>query len=127
MALPGSAVQQFPGDDQFADFHGAAADFIEFDGAVKTVDCGLAHIAHAAKDLNGLGHDVRAGPRRVGEGGRGLGMNLAAAILYEIYAFRLGLMPVVIMNGIFSVLVLISMVLKVHYDRVNRASAALDQ
>ena len=44
-------------------------------------------------------------------------MNLGAAIGYEIYSFRLGLMPVVIMNGVFLLLVLIEIFLKLHYDR----------
>lgn len=43
-------------------------------------------------------------------------LNFMAAILYEVYAWRLGLMPVVIMNGIFGGLVLTVIALKLRYD-----------
>ena len=44
-------------------------------------------------------------------------LTLASAILYEVYAGLLGLWPVVVMNGIFAVLVLIEIGLKLRYDR----------
>lgn len=44
-------------------------------------------------------------------------MNLIAALLYEVYAWRLGLIPVVIMNGIFATLVFFEIMMKVYYDR----------
>ena len=47
-------------------------------------------------------------------------LSLGAAIGYEIYAWRLGLWPVVVMNGVFLVLVAIEIVLKTIYDRRNR-------
>lgn len=45
-----------------------------------------------------------------------LGLLLASGIGYEWYAFRLDLMPVVVMNGIFTALVLFEVALKVKYD-----------
>ena len=53
-----------------------------------------------------------------------LALNLTAGVLYEIYAWRLDLMPVVIMNGIFCVLVMVEICLKAHFDRLNKAAAA---
>ena len=50
-----------------------------------------------------------------------LWFSLGAAVGYEYYAWVLGLMPVVIMNGIFTVLVIIEMVLKAKYDRQEAA------
>lgn len=44
-------------------------------------------------------------------------LNLIAALLYEIYAWRLGLTPVVVMNGIFATLVFFEIMMKVYYDR----------
>ena len=44
-------------------------------------------------------------------------MTFASAILYEVYAYRLELVPVLVMNGIFALLVLIEIVLKVRFDR----------
>ncbi len=44
-------------------------------------------------------------------------LNLFAALLYEIYAWRLGLTPVVIMNGIFATLVFFEIMMKIYYDR----------
>ncbi|MFC4993864.1 SemiSWEET family sugar transporter [Rubritalea tangerina] len=41
-----------------------------------------------------------------------LSLNLSSAILYEIYAWQLGLIPVVIMNGIFCLLVLAVLIMK---------------
>jgi MtN3 and saliva related transmembrane protein len=49
-------------------------------------------------------------------------LTLGSAILYEIYAWRLSLMPVVVMNGVFGVLVLLEIVLKAHFDRVRRGA-----
>ena len=46
-----------------------------------------------------------------------LGMTLGSAVLYELYAWLLGLWPVIIMNGIFGLLVLAEIVLKARYDR----------
>ncbi len=41
---------------------------------------------------------------------------LGSGVGYEIYAWLLGLTPVVVMNGIFSVLVAAEIVLKIRYD-----------
>ncbi len=49
-----------------------------------------------------------------------LAITLGSALLYEVYAFRLDLMPVVIMNGIFALLVLVEIILKIRYDQKNR-------
>ncbi len=46
-----------------------------------------------------------------------LAITLASAILYELYAWLLGLWPVFIMNGIFSLLIAIEIWLKIYYDR----------
>jgi MtN3 and saliva related transmembrane protein len=48
-------------------------------------------------------------------------ITLASALLYEGYSWQLGLMPVFIMNGIFALLVLTEIVLKLRYDRQRRA------
>ena len=50
-----------------------------------------------------------------------LGITFASAVLYEVYAWRLGLMPVIIMNGIFTVLVAIEIALKLRYDKARPA------
>ncbi len=42
-------------------------------------------------------------------------MSLGSASLYEIYAVRLGLTPVVVMNGVFGLLILIEIGLKFRY------------
>ena len=41
-----------------------------------------------------------------------LAMTLVSTILYEIYAAFLGLIPVVVMNGIFALTVVVGMILK---------------
>lgn len=48
---------------------------------------------------------------------------LGSAIGYEIYSWQLRLWPVVVMNGVFLVLVALEIVLKLIYDRRNRATA----
>ena len=53
-------------------------------------------------------------------------ITLASAIFYEIYAFRLGLRPVVIMNGIFGIMLMIEIGMKIHFDRINAAIAAVE-
>ena len=53
-------------------------------------------------------------------------ITLGSALFYELYAFRLGLMPVVVMNGIFAVLVLTEIVLKARFDRRPRTAAGPD-
>lgn len=44
-------------------------------------------------------------------------MSLASATLYEIYALRLELTPVIVMNAVFGLLIIIEIVLKVRYGR----------
>ncbi|MEA2114832.1 MAG: SemiSWEET family transporter [Thermodesulfobacteriota bacterium] len=44
-------------------------------------------------------------------------LSLFSAIFYEIYAWLLGLWPVLVMNGIFGLLVMVEIWLKIHYDR----------
>jgi MtN3 and saliva related transmembrane protein len=39
-------------------------------------------------------------------------MTLLGAMLYEVYAALLGLIPVIVMNGIFGVTVIVSMLIK---------------
>ena len=44
------------------------------------------------------------------------------AIFYEVYAHRLGLLPVVIIiNGIFLIMLVVEIGLKIHFDRINAA------
>jgi len=43
-------------------------------------------------------------------------LNFGAALGYEIYAWLLGLTPVVIMNAIYMTLVFVVIVLKIRYD-----------
>ena len=43
-------------------------------------------------------------------------LSLVSAILYQIYAFYLDLTPVLIMNGLFLVLNVIELMLKIAYD-----------
>ena len=50
-------------------------------------------------------------------------LTLASAILYEIYAALLGLWPVLVMNGIFGVLVMIEIALKLRFDRADASQA----
>jgi MtN3 and saliva related transmembrane protein len=47
-------------------------------------------------------------------------MTFVSAILYEIYAVLLGLIPVVVMNGIFGLTVFVGMILKVRLTGVGR-------
>ena len=51
-------------------------------------------------------------------------MTLATAMLYEIYAYLLGLVPVMIMNGLFGVTVGWALVLKARYDEPDPARKA---
>ena len=44
-------------------------------------------------------------------------------VFYEIYAWLLGLWPVLVMNGIFGLLVLLEIGLKIHYDRLAELDA----
>ena len=50
-------------------------------------------------------------------------LTLASAVLYEIYAIRLGLVPVVIMNGIFMALVAFELLLKLLFSRPRESTA----
>lgn len=43
-------------------------------------------------------------------------LSLGSALLYEVYALLSGLMPVLVMNGIFALLIVIEIGLKLHYD-----------
>ena len=43
-------------------------------------------------------------------------LTFSSAVGYEIYAWRLELMPVVIMNGIFALMVLFEIILKAKFD-----------
>ncbi len=52
-----------------------------------------------------------------------LGASAASGFFYEIYAFLLGLTPVVIMNGIFVASVLTAMLMKANFDRKSRVAA----
>ena len=51
-------------------------------------------------------------------------LTLGSAIGYEVYAWMLGLMPVVVMNAIFGGLVLLEIFLKVHFDRADPSRPA---
>lgn len=44
-------------------------------------------------------------------------LSLFSALLYEIYAFLLGLWPVLVMNAIFALLIVVEIFLKIYYDR----------
>ena len=44
-------------------------------------------------------------------------LSLASALFYEIYSWLLELWPVFIMNGIFSLLIVVEIWLKIYYDR----------
>ena len=48
-------------------------------------------------------------------------LTLSSTVLYEIYAWLLGLWPVIIMNGIFGLLVIAEIGLKLRYDRRGSA------
>ena len=50
-------------------------------------------------------------------------MTLGSAVGYEVYAWRLGLMPVVVMNGIFGALVVLEIFLKIRYDQIRAAKS----
>ena len=45
-----------------------------------------------------------------------LSITLGSALLYDLYAWRLGLIPVLIMNSIFAFLVIIEIALKIYYS-----------
>jgi len=47
-------------------------------------------------------------------------LSFCSALLYEIYAFLLGLWPVLVMNGIFALLIVVEIFLKIYYDRQAR-------
>lgn len=49
-----------------------------------------------------------------------LSFTLCAGLLYEVYAFLLGLVPVVVMNGVFTLLVVWQLVLTVRYRLPSR-------
>ena len=51
-----------------------------------------------------------------------LGASAASGTFYEIYAYFLGLTPVVIMNGIFVASVLTAMLMKANFDRKARVA-----
>ena len=44
---------------------------------------------------------------------------LGSGVGYEIYAWLLGLTPVVVMNGVFSIMVVAEIILKLRYDGVR--------
>ena len=44
-------------------------------------------------------------------------LTLSSALLYVVYAWRLGLWPVIIMNGLFAALVAFELLLKIHFSR----------
>lgn len=46
---------------------------------------------------------------------------LGSALLYEVYSLQLGLVPVFVMNGVFALLLIVEIALKVRYDRRNRS------
>ncbi len=45
---------------------------------------------------------------------------LGSGLLYEVYAWHLGLTPVLVMNGIFVLMVITEICLKIKYDRRKR-------
>ena len=49
-----------------------------------------------------------------------LAITFGSACFYEIYAWRLGLWPVIVMNGIFGVLVATEICLKLRFDALAR-------
>ena len=51
-------------------------------------------------------------------------LTLGSAVFYEIYASMLDLIPVIVMNGVFLVLVFIQLLLKLVFDRRVEASLA---
>lgn len=42
-------------------------------------------------------------------------LTIISTVLYEVYAWQLGLMPVVVMNGIFGILVVVEIIMKIRY------------
>ena len=46
-----------------------------------------------------------------------LWLTFASAVLYEVYAWRLNLWPVIIMNGLFGLLVAFELALKIYFSR----------
>ena len=56
-----------------------------------------------------------------------LSLSLASAVGYEFYAWQLGLIPVVVMNGIFLVLVFVEIVLKLKFDGWKHSNLASDE
>jgi MtN3 and saliva related transmembrane protein len=54
-------------------------------------------------------------------------ITLGSALLYEAYALQLGLIPVFVMNGIFAILIVIEIVLKIRYDRDHRVPGMRDE
>ena len=50
-------------------------------------------------------------------------LTLSSTILYEVYAYMLDLWPVIIMNGIFGLLVLVELGLKMRFERKTAQSA----
>lgn len=44
-------------------------------------------------------------------------ITLTSTILYEVYAYLLGLWPVIIMNGIFGLMLTTEIILKMRFDR----------
>ena len=42
-------------------------------------------------------------------------LTIISTALYEVYAWQLGLMPVVVMNGIFGILVTVEIIMKIRY------------
>ncbi len=55
-----------------------------------------------------------------------LSLSLAAAAGYEIYAWQLGLTPVIIMNAVFLALVLTEIILKITFDGSRRSRVTKD-
>ena len=50
-------------------------------------------------------------------------LTLSSTILYQVYAYMLDLWPVIIMNGIFGLLVLVELGLKMHFELKTPKSA----
>ena len=46
-----------------------------------------------------------------------LAVTFSSSVLYEVYAFQLDLRPVIIMNGLFSLTVLLELILAVTFRR----------
>ena len=56
-----------------------------------------------------------------------LTLTLASAVGYEFYAFKLGLTPVVVMNGVFLALVLTEIFLKLRFDGWKKTGNITEQ